>query len=84
MQILKVGLIDGQPLSEIKVSRKFVAQSCVWIVEVNGQAYAIRRDDAGSWMQHSRDNLSPELLFRVGQAIESLFIPDGASGSQIP
>jgi hypothetical protein len=73
MRILKVSLTDGQPESEIKISRIFIDQSCVWSVEVNGILAVITRDDTGIWMQHSSNNLSPEILLKVGQAIESMF-----------
>ncbi len=79
MHVLKVLLTEGQPVSEIKVRPKIVDQSCVWLVEVNGTACVIRRDDAGSWMQQSSGNLSPESLCRVGQAIESLFDRPGSA-----
>ena len=75
MHTLKIGL------SEVRVSPKFLAQSCVWTVDVNGTEYVIRRDDTGSWMQQCRDDLSPELLFSVGQAIESLF--DGHGRNEV-
>lgn len=81
MYILQIELNEGSPLAVIKASPRFLNRSSVWCLEMNGTEAHIRKDDSGIWMQHSNDNLSPEIVAQVGKAIEDLFLQKGMTSA---
>lgn len=74
---IRIPLEDGVTLTEIRVSSEIYNHSQAWRLRLSdGNEAIIKRDGNGIWMQRSKDNLNPEVISRIGDAIEECFSND--------
>lgn len=78
MKSIKINL-DGHP---IKLTPQFYGQSFAWHLRMEKEEGMIKRDTSGAWMQRSQDNLSPEIVSKVGQLIDNKFFKEGINLSE--
>ena len=78
MKSIKITL-DG---NRIKLTPQYYGQSFAWHLRTEAEEAMIKRDSSGSWMQRSQDNLSPEIVAKVGRLIDNKFLQGGINVSE--
>jgi hypothetical protein len=72
---IKLQLQQNEAALEIKITPEYFNQISAWRVEVaDGTEAVITQDDKGVWMQRNRDNLCPDEIRKIGEAIEQCIL----------